>query len=100
MPDITVTVPDDVWPRVAAAFHTCYPNNVDTPDMDLVQLAAKSYIRDIWVSTEQATNSNAGAPRYNQAAEDYNVARQAVDADIQAQNNQVLADSQAAFPGI
>jgi hypothetical protein len=98
--DITVTVPDDYWARVAAAFHATYPNNAETPDVDLVQLAVKSYIRDIWVSTEQALNQNAAAPRYNQVAEDYNVARQAVDADIQAQNNQVLADSQAAFPGI
>jgi hypothetical protein len=98
--DITVTVPDDVWTRVATAFHEVYPNNADTPDLDLVQMAVKSYIRDIWVSNEQATNSNVAAPRYNEAAQDYNAARLAIDADIQAQNNQVLTDSQVAFPGI
>jgi hypothetical protein len=43
MADVTVTVPDEYWPRVAASFHACYPNNADTPDMDLVQLAVKTY---------------------------------------------------------
>jgi hypothetical protein len=100
MADVTVTVPDEYWARVAAAFHACYPNNADTPDMDLVQLAVKTYIRDTWVSTEQATNQNNAGPRYNQAAQDYNTSRQAVDSDIAAENEQVLADSQTAFPGI
>jgi hypothetical protein len=98
--DIIVTIPDDVWPRVAAAFHGTYPNNGDTPDVDLVQLALKSYVRDIWVATEQNLNQNAESPRYNQAAQDYNAARQQIDADIQTENAQVLADSQVAFPGI
>jgi hypothetical protein len=98
--DITVSIPDEYWPRVAAAFHTTYPNNSGTPDVDLVQLAVKSYIRDIWVSNEQAQNQNAAASLYNQAAQDYTNARQQVDAQIQAENEQVLADSQAAFPGI
>jgi hypothetical protein len=100
MADITVTVPDDYWPRIAAAFHATYPNNADTPDVDLVQLAVKSYIRDIWVSTEQSQNQNAAVSRYNEAAQDYNSARHQIDADIAAENEQVFSDSQVAFPGI
>jgi hypothetical protein len=100
MPDITVSIPDDVWPRIAAAFHTTYPNNTDTPDADLVQMGFKQYVKDVWVNYEWSTNQNNAAPRYNQVAEDYNTARQAVDADLQAQNSAVNDEASAAFPGI
>jgi hypothetical protein len=100
MADITVTIPDEYWPRVAAAFHATYPDNTETPDVDLIQIALKSLIRDVWVSVEQSANQNAAVPRYNQTVQDYNAARQVVDADVQTENAQVLADSQDAFPGI
>ncbi|RZU35940.1 hypothetical protein EV284_3423 [Streptomyces sp. BK022] len=99
MADITVSIPDDVWPRVAAAFHGTWPDT-QMSDEDIVTMSLKVYVRDTWVSAEQAANQNAAVGRYNQAAQDYNTARQAVDADIAAENEQVLADSQAAFPGI
>lgn len=100
MTDIIVTVPDDVWPRVAAAFHATYPNNSETPDEELVQMALRAYTKDIWLGTEQAQNQTGGGPRYNQAAQDYNTARQQIDADIAAENAQVQSDCDNAFPGV
>ncbi|MFE2101074.1 hypothetical protein [Streptomyces sp. NPDC059468] len=98
--DIVVTVPDEYWPRVATAFHVCYPNNADTPDVDLVQMAATSYIKNTWVSTEQSQNQTAAQSRYSQAAQDYTASRQQIDADVQAENSQVQSDGDTAFPGV
>jgi hypothetical protein len=98
MADITITVPDEYWLRIAAAFHGTYPDS-QLGDAELVAHAFTAYVRDNWISWEQNVNQNAAAPRYNEAAQDYNAARQQVDADIAAENDQVLADAAVAFPG-
>lgn len=98
MADITISIPDEYWPRVAAAFHGTYPDS-QLGDSELLAYAFTAYVKDNWVSWEQNANQNAGAPRYNEAAQAYNTARQQVDADIAAENNQVLADAAVAFPG-
>lgn len=100
MTDIIVSIPDDVWPRVAAAFHATYPNNTETPDADLVLMALRAYTKDVWLGSEQHGNQNSAGPRYDQAAQDYNTARQQIDTDIAAVNAQVQAEADAAFPGV
>jgi hypothetical protein len=98
MADITISIPDEYWPRVAASFHGIYIDS-QLGDYELVEYAFKAYVRDNWLSWEQNVNQNAGSPRYSEAAQDYNAARQVIDADIAAENAQVLADVEVAFPG-
>jgi hypothetical protein len=98
MADITISIPDEYWPRVAASFHGIYADS-QLGDAELLEYAFTAYVKDNWVSWEQNVNQNAGAPRYNDAAQAYNAARQQVDADIAAENDQVFADAAVAFPG-
>jgi hypothetical protein len=98
MTDITISIPDEFWPRVAASFHGIYVDS-QLGDQELLEYAFKSYVRDNWLSWEQNVNQNAASPLYNQAAQDYNAARHQIDVDVAAQNDQVLADGQVAFPG-
>ncbi|MFJ6508594.1 hypothetical protein [Streptomyces sp. NPDC091879] len=83
---------------MAASFHGIYSDS-QLGDAELLEYAFKAYVKDNWVSWEQNVNQNAGGPRYNEAAQAYNAARQEVDADIAAANEQVLADAAVAFPG-
>lgn len=99
MADITITIPDEYWPRIAAAFHGIYSDS-ELGDTELLEYAWKAYVRDNWLGWEQNNNQNAAGPLYNQAAQDYNTARQQVDADVAAQNAQILADVNAALPEV
>ncbi|MGW0626229.1 hypothetical protein [Streptomyces sp. NPDC002758] len=99
MADITISIPDEYWSRVTTAFHGIYVDS-QLGDTELLEYAFQAYVRDNWLGWEQNNNQNAAGPRYNQAAQDYNTARQQVDADVAAQNAQVLADVNAALPEV
>jgi hypothetical protein len=99
MPDITVTIPDDVYSEVAAAYHATWPDQTDTPDDVLIQKALTYGVKDTWFAYLSANINNSSGPRYNQAAQDYNTARQAIDSDIQAQNQAASDRAAVAFPG-
>jgi hypothetical protein len=98
MADITITIPDEYWPRVATAFHGIYTDS-ELGDTELLEYAFKAYVKDNWQGWEQNIVQNAATPLYNQAAQDYNAARHQIDADVAAQNDLVLTDVLTAFPG-
>ncbi|MFE4681540.1 hypothetical protein ACFRNJ_11980 [Streptomyces sp. NPDC056721] len=97
--DITVTIPDDVWPDVAAAYHATWPDQTETPDEELVRKALVYSVKDTWFALLSSNITNSAAARYNQAAADYNTARQAIDTDMQVQNQQAQDEADVAFPG-
>lgn len=90
--DLTITIPDNIYPRITAAFHGTYPNNDQTPDADLLQMAWRAYVRDVWLGWEKNAVQNAAAPRYDAAVSNYNAARQQIDNDIAAQDAQIDQD--------
>jgi hypothetical protein len=98
MADITITIPDEYWPRVATAFHGIY-TDTELGDTELLAYAFKAYVRDNWIGWEQYQNQEAVNPRYNQASVDYNAARQQIDGDLATNNERVVADAAIAFPG-
>ncbi|MFE9525231.1 hypothetical protein [Streptomyces sp. NPDC006631] len=98
MADITITIPEDYWPRVAAAFHGIYTDST-LGDEELLEYAFTAYVRDNWITWEENLNQNAGAPLYNDAARQYSTVRQQIDAGIQEKNEALLDDAATAFPG-
>jgi hypothetical protein len=99
MADITVTVPDEVFDRVAVAYHATWPDQTETPDAELIRKALTYAVKDTWVAYETAKNQNEAGPLYDEAAQQYNASRQQVDANIQAENQTVFDEAAAAFPG-
>jgi hypothetical protein len=98
MADITISVPDEYWPRVATAFHGIYSNN-ELSDTELLAYAFTAYVRDNWITWEQYQNQEAVTSRYNQASDDYNTVRQTIDGDLATNNAKVVDDAAIAFPG-
>jgi hypothetical protein len=98
MADITISIPDEYWPRIATAFHGIYSNS-ESSDTELLAYAFTAYVRDNWITWEQYQNQEAVTTRYNQASADYNATRQSIDGDLASANAEVVADAAVAFPG-
>lgn len=98
MADITITVPDEYWPRIAAAFHGIYSDS-DLGDTELLAYAFTAYVRDNWITWEQYQNQESVTSRYNAAAQEYSTTRQQIDGDLAANNARVTDDAAVAFPG-
>jgi hypothetical protein len=98
MQQITINIPDEAWPRVAAAYHGIYPDNQSTPDVDLVTMALTDQIRGTWLGYEQAVNQMDASGQYQSASDVYSASRQEIDNSVETKNAQVQADVDAAFP--
>jgi hypothetical protein len=99
MADITVTIPDEIYAEVAAAYHATWPDQTDTPDDVLIQKALVYSVKDTWFAYTSGGIQNSAGPRYNEAAQEYNTARTAIDSDIQAQLQAAQAHADEVFPG-